>query len=215
VTNLIRYDAMCLAIAECHRVDEVKDIGDKAMALEVYAKQAGNKDAERKACEIRLRAERRTGELLKDLKREQGGSGRFGSPNDVENRPSEYAQALESNKISTQAASRYQALAGVRNETFEAAFRDPDEKPSAAGILAKAGIRPPAAVSVKHDPHVLWLWGVLRQFERDRVLARGQRQFAVEMNQVMMADARRLLPGVISWLTTLKGEIDGYADAID
>ena len=31
--------------------------------------QARNTDAERKACEVRLRAERRTGELLKELAR--------------------------------------------------------------------------------------------------------------------------------------------------
>lgn len=37
--------------------------------LEVYAKQAQNVEAERRASEIRLRAERRTGELLKELAR--------------------------------------------------------------------------------------------------------------------------------------------------
>ena len=65
MADLALYDRMCTAIAECHRVDEVKDLRDKAMALEIYAKQAKNTDAERRACEIRLRAERRTGELLK------------------------------------------------------------------------------------------------------------------------------------------------------
>jgi hypothetical protein len=33
-TQLVRYDAMCRAIAEAHAVDEVKDIGDKARAIE-------------------------------------------------------------------------------------------------------------------------------------------------------------------------------------
>lgn len=67
--ELVRYDAMCYAIAECHRIDEVKDMRDKAVALELYAKQIKNTDAERKACEVRLRAEIRTGELLKELAR--------------------------------------------------------------------------------------------------------------------------------------------------
>ena len=68
-TEIVRYEAMVYAIAQCHAIDEVKDIRDKAMALELYAKQARNTDAERKASEIRLRAERRTGELLKELAR--------------------------------------------------------------------------------------------------------------------------------------------------
>jgi len=46
--------------------------GPQARALEVYAAQALNTDAERKACEIRLRAERRAGELLKEMEENVG-----------------------------------------------------------------------------------------------------------------------------------------------
>lgn len=66
--GLVRYDAMVIAIAECHQVDEVKDLRDKAKALEVYAKQARNLDAEHKAAEVRIRAERRCGQLLAEMK---------------------------------------------------------------------------------------------------------------------------------------------------
>src|SRR5260364_314105 len=66
---LVRYEAMCKAIAECHRVDEVKELRDKASALEVYAQQARNTEAEDKAREIRNRAQRRMGELLMELLR--------------------------------------------------------------------------------------------------------------------------------------------------
>jgi F0F1-type ATP synthase membrane subunit b/b' len=59
---------MVLAIAACRRVDEAKEIRDKARAIEVYAAQALNRDAERQAAEIRVRAERRTGKLLKEMK---------------------------------------------------------------------------------------------------------------------------------------------------
>jgi hypothetical protein len=83
--GLVRYDTMCRATAACHSVDEVKDLRDKAKALQVYAKQAKNYEAERKAGEIRIRAERRAGELLREMKqrgeRDPGGRGR------VESRP--------------------------------------------------------------------------------------------------------------------------------
>src|SRR4051794_1952755 len=49
----VRYDRMCRAIVDAHKVDEVKDIRDKARAIEIYAQQALNIEAERQAGEIR------------------------------------------------------------------------------------------------------------------------------------------------------------------
>jgi len=56
--------------------DEVKDIRDKALAFEAYAQQVKNTEAECRACEIRLRAERKAGQLLQTKER----AGRGGSP---------------------------------------------------------------------------------------------------------------------------------------
>ena len=73
MTNLVKYDAMCRAIEAAHAVDEVKDIRDRAVALEHYARQAQNTDAERHAAEIRLRAERKVGQLLAAMNKATGG----------------------------------------------------------------------------------------------------------------------------------------------
>jgi len=64
MTNLIRYDNACRALAEAKAVDEVKDILDKAVAVKAYARQAKNKDLEADAVEIRMRATRRLGEMM-------------------------------------------------------------------------------------------------------------------------------------------------------
>ena len=64
MTALIKYEAACLALAECKAVDEVKSWVDKAAAMHAYGRMAKDKTLEVDAAEIRIRAERRLGELI-------------------------------------------------------------------------------------------------------------------------------------------------------
>jgi hypothetical protein len=61
---LSHYDAACSALAAAMAVDEVQDIRAKAEAMRAYAKQARNRQMEMDAADIRIRAERRLGELM-------------------------------------------------------------------------------------------------------------------------------------------------------
>jgi len=106
---LVRYDAMVSAIVACHEVDELKHLHDKALALELYAKQAKNLEAERQARDVRLRAEKALPEPPPE--------------------PPEYAAALESAEISTQSASRYKALADIPAEFFESIVGEVNQVP--------------------------------------------------------------------------------------
>jgi hypothetical protein len=126
--GLIRYDAMCQAIAEAYRVDEVKDIRDKAMAFALYAKQANNHEAELQAVQIRVRAERRAGELSKELPR--GAGNQYASPHGAEKQ-----KVLENAGISTQQASEWERLAEVPRDEFEARLQTSDALPSARAIV--------------------------------------------------------------------------------
>jgi hypothetical protein len=71
---LPKYDAARRALAEAHRVDEVKDVVDKAAAMTLYARQA--KDGELIALAIRKRAKRRLGEITAS----EGKAGRLAKP---------------------------------------------------------------------------------------------------------------------------------------
>src|SRR5690606_23443592 len=72
VTSLTKYDAACRALAEAKATDEVKSVRDKAEAMRVYAHQAKNRQLEIDAAEIRIRAERRLGELIVEQKETVG-----------------------------------------------------------------------------------------------------------------------------------------------
>lgn len=62
--ELMKYDAACRAVAECRSIDEALEFRNRSEALRAYARQAKNRQLEIDACEIRVRAERKTGEIV-------------------------------------------------------------------------------------------------------------------------------------------------------
>lgn len=191
-TGLVRYDAMVTAIAECHRVDEVKDLRDKARALEVYAKQARNLEAETRAAEVRIRAERRAGELLRVMARQ--GERDPGKGGDRKSRSQRETVKLSDLSITKTQSSRWQALAAVPEKDFESALKG--GKPSTSGILPKKnGVKP-------IDPKALWLWGRMLDFERSGFFGADALDLHNEMSPAMQDDMRRLLPHVMAFLVS-------------
>ena len=193
IVSLALYDSMCRSIDAAYEVDEVKDIRDKALAFEVYARQAQNVEAERRACEIRLRSERKAGELLKVITRAKAEHGRPQKASD--------AVTLSELGVSRNQSSQWQKLADVPDDQFEAALSDYIHKPSTAGIIAAAAPPKPEIVPVAAE--ALWLWGRLKDFERDGLLGRSPTDVLLTMTPTMLDEAHRLAPRVAKWLAQI------------
>ena len=67
MTALVKYEAARRALPEVRTIDEVKEWRNKAEAMRAYARQAGDHEFAFWAGEIKLRAERKAGELLKKM----------------------------------------------------------------------------------------------------------------------------------------------------
>jgi hypothetical protein len=102
-------------------VDEVKDILDKAVALATYARQAKNRQLEITAGKIRLRAERRIGDLTGEMRREgllHEGNPVPENPNGPPDRPLKRV-FLRDLGIDKHLSSRAQRLAELPEAEFE------------------------------------------------------------------------------------------------
>jgi hypothetical protein len=197
-TALIRYDAMCSAITACHKVDEAKEIRDKALAIEAYARQALNRHAERQAIEIRIRAERRVGQLLKEMEesgRRQGG----GRPNKKPSSGTRVSTVADLG-LTYDESSKWQKLAQVPEEEFQAKLKDPNEMPSTEAFLPRPKMPPPV------NGQALYVWGRITDMERQGVLASNPAEIASLMLPNMRSDCVRLIPTVREWLGKLRSE---------
>jgi hypothetical protein len=198
MNNLAIYSQAKQAIAEYKTVDEVKDFRDKAVAIEAYAKQANDFDLERDAAIARVRAERKCGELLSDTEMAKGaavkGIGRAGA-NAVPggNRVTEII-TLSDMGITKKQSSKWQKLAAVPENEFEAAINIPGSKPTTNHIIKK-----PEPEPKRMDKNALWWWGRLLDIEQGKM--NTSLNFCVdELTDTMRADAIRIIPKLKQWI---------------
>lgn len=122
-------------LAEAKTLDDVKHIVDIAEAARVYARAAKlGLEAYNDAAEVKVRAERRAGELLKQLERGKTGPKELHSNVECN---SEYRVVLEEHEIPDTTAHRWQQMAKMDDETFEQHIAEmkPERPITTSGIL--------------------------------------------------------------------------------
>lgn len=134
---LVKYEAARQALTECSRVDECKSWSDKAAALAAYARQAKDSTLHNLALRIQQRAQRRMGELLKQIPEQRGGDRggpTGGHPPVGETR----TQAAKEAGLSEHQRKTALRIASVPAQAFEAAIES--EHPPTVTEMAMRGI---------------------------------------------------------------------------
>lgn len=144
MTQLVKYEAMRQAIIAAHSVDELKDIRDKAEALRQYAKQSkmGVHDINR-VTEIKLRAERRAGEILRETELNTGTKGQLNgrsSGGDIVSLPESDLPKLTDVGVTAKQSSRWQMLASLPEDIFESTIEEYKERENEITTAVLMGI---------------------------------------------------------------------------
>jgi len=131
------------AIAALETVEECKDIHDKAAAVALFYRNVkAGLQAQNDAAEIRIRCERRIGELAKEMDTEAGQRTDLTSSHNGKRLPK--AAQLEQAGIATTTAHRYERLAEQPAEAFEAkiaAIKGAKEELTTASMLRPRNCR--------------------------------------------------------------------------
>jgi site-specific DNA-methyltransferase (adenine-specific) len=122
---LVRLETARRLLAEVRGVDDARAIRDVAEAARIYARQARlGLEAQNDAAEIKLRAERKLGELLAQSERNPGGNANLSQPATGWNQPAR----LHDLGISRSQSSRWQAIAAVPETVFDRHLADVREQ---------------------------------------------------------------------------------------
>ena len=182
-------------LAEYRTVDEVKDYRDKALAVEVYAKQANNTQLEYDAACGRVRAERRCGVLLRDMDMAKGtdiaGRTNLDGSRDL---PSNRPKTLSEMGVTKDQSSKWQKLAAVPEDEFEKAVSVQGSKPSTNHIIKKK------ATENRMDSDALWLWGTLRDMREMKLFDKNMDDIVSEWTPAMKEDAESIIPKLKEWI---------------
>ena len=166
------------ALMEAKTLDDVKDIRDKAEAIRVYTKQRdGSLEAQNDAAELKVRAERKLGEMLRETERHEGGR-----PKATHDTVSQVSPTLSDMGVTGKQSSRWQKVADVPEEKLEehiASMRESRGEITTNGVLRLAG-------ELKRDVYLDRRDKVIDPLtEKQAAMLRGYNAFRIENKRLM------------------------------
>ncbi len=150
------YDEACRMIAQLHEIDDVKDMIDKVAALEEYSHRAQNYDLEKQAFEIRKRAERKAGELLKEMAKEgkRRKKGPAKNPNITDGKIQQKPKTLQELSITPRQSMEWQQLASLSEQVFEETIAKSVEGLKPSSNVVKLALKKPRTKPVRRKPMI-------------------------------------------------------------
>jgi N6-adenosine-specific RNA methylase IME4 len=122
--SLVKWNAARRAIIEAKTIDEVKSIKDQSEAMRAYAKQIGESlEVQNNIAEIKLRAERRIGQMLKEMPKNEGSKGTGSNQYEVRLHDATTPK-LSDLGIEKHESSRWQKIADLPEDIFESIVSD-------------------------------------------------------------------------------------------
>jgi hypothetical protein len=145
-TGLVKLEGAARMLAEVKNIDDAKHIMDLAEAARVYARQADlGLEAQNYAAEIKIRAQRKAGEILQKIDKHEGGRPQVNPFQPERGLPPK----LEDLGIDYNKSHRWQQVASLPDKVFEAHIEETKAEGrelTTAGVLAVA----------KGAPHVAY-----------------------------------------------------------
>lgn len=115
--------------------------------------------------------------------------------------------------ITPDQSSQWQRLAEVPQADFEKAIKNSGGvRPTTEGIINADTLRKDPMPQI--DSNALWLWGRLKDFERNGTLDRDVSELVSGMTKPMKEDCERIVPQLIAWLKGGSRGKNGRAELI-
>jgi hypothetical protein len=167
----------------------------------MYARQAQNTEAEERAREIRIRAERKCGHMLSGVERIPGRRTDLTSSPDGKR---SFAEECAYSRISPKQAENWQKLAAVPDDLFEQALAEPN--PSTSAIITRHEVTDRPRGLVMNNHKALWLWGTLKDFESEGLLDEDPNELIASMLEHMQTTTTEIAPRIAAWLRRIGNE---------